>query len=943
MLVFLDSKGAVTATAPSTTGRNSAAMSTIYIVAPVSGAVMSLSFRLPNGDEVNPDLADTVHNAVEILEGVDLPAGVHVWTYAIPKSVTAISGTVMYTVTTTTESFVATGSGTFVVVPATTKTLPSSAPGANVWEDILAELARIYAEMETVLGDSPVTGLDGLSATVTALLSEIAALIGNTPIESPIGGETTISTLLAWLKDESLRFSEVIGSGSISFAGNLIEAVNTLREISVVKTSDPSRVYATASDGTPASLPYSESPTAYSIPQRDGAGRVKTASPASSADAVDFGTFSDEQERVGNLISALQTAVNQLSRAVVFDNWDTALTELTRLTPSLAEAAENFKIGDAILIRDVDAPDGWVSGYAVSPMPYPGGNNIQNPFDGTNSFTVGWLIISPLEAPKISLDGYATTAEAKALADAAENEAKAYADEKVTGVSDRVDVLDKKVENLRAALSPEYFTTDSSVAYVKEAPATALPFAEVQEVGGMSYALGNLFDAMHMTDYFTGDPLTNATVSDGGRYIEIVGDPTGSYNAINFMFTPGKTYCATYGGTGELGYIDRPASVALINSGVAFTVEEGEIGALCFGSNGGTFTDLMIVEGDSPEAFVPYGQLQNAPVTAMESVGANILDLTPALNNCLIDNGDGTYTLRNINGSRFSAAFPFPLPKESGNIINASAEILDRNAEDIQISCRILGPVTNAQKSSFSLNEGGSDFSISQGLLQLYLYHSNNSPGDYVTFKNPMITLGYGYKGFTPYVKHTLPIPAEVQALEGWGLGVDGSCHNRIVWDPENGVKQYRQEVGIVDMGELAYSMRVSNGRYIFVTSSLRQTIRGFVAGDAPLPAVAVGYRAVKVSDTWVDGDMAYGNASEGYTRIEFVNNAYTDVASFTAAMRGRYLVYALGTPTVTDLTEMLGDDNFIKVEGGGTVTAVNANELAAPTKIEYQLKEATT
>ena len=115
MLVFLDTTGAVTATAPSTTGRNSAAMSTIYIVAPISGAAtLSLSFRLPNGDEVNPALADTVHNAVEILKGVPLPDNQRVWSYAIPSSVTRIAGTVTYTITTRTESMTGTGSGTFM-------------------------------------------------------------------------------------------------------------------------------------------------------------------------------------------------------------------------------------------------------------------------------------------------------------------------------------------------------------------------------------------------------------------------------------------------------------------------------------------------------------------------------------------------------------------------------------------------------------------------------------------------------------------------------------------------------------------------------------------------------------------------------------------------------------------------------------------------------------
>jgi hypothetical protein len=824
-------------------------MSTIYIVAPISGAVMSLSFRLPNGDEVNPDLADTVHNAVEILKGVDLPAGVHVWSYAIPKSVTAISGTVMYTITTTTESFVATGSGTFVVAPATTKTLPSSAPGADVWEEILSELARIYAEMRTVLGTSPVTGLDGLSTTVTALISKIAALIGNEPIESPLGGATTISTLLDWLKDESVRFSAVIGGGSISFAGSLIEAVNTLREISVVKTSDPSRVYATASDGSPAFLPYAETPTAYSVPQRDGAGRVKTASPASASDAVDFGTFSADKERVGKLITDLQTAVNRLSRAFAFDTWEAALGELTK--PALAEAKEKYKIGDAILIRDVEAPDGWVSGYADFPDPYPGGNNIQNPFDGTDAFTVGWLIISPLESPKLSLDGYATTAEAKALADAAESEAKAYADEKVGTViaevreitdnavaeakdyvndainsfdppsADKVERLEAQVANLTAQIAPEYFTTDSSVAYSKTVPAAALPFAEVKEVGGMSYAEG--------------------------------------------------------------------------------------------------------------------GEIKNAAVTALETVGVNILDISAALNDRLVDNGDGTYTLRNIGGSRFSAEFPLNLPNGYAEI-NCSVEILDTNVEGLtNISIRTKDPANGTQLSGFSLKVGGQDYGVKSGVADIYLPYPSNA-GDYVTFKNPMIKIGLGYIGYVPYAKHTLPIPAEVQALDGWGLGVDETYHNRIVWDPENGVKQYRQEIGRIDLGTLAWTP--TGGRFKTV---------------APISGIKFfsNEKSVCLSDVYQNypyNELYRGINTEGFTGIsvdgsgyiQVVDSAYGSVGDFITAMQGKMLLYALATPIVTDLPTVLDDNNFIKVEGGGTITAENEHMLAAPTTVIYQKKEVT-
>jgi hypothetical protein len=58
--------------------------------------------------------------------------------------------------------------------------------------------------------------------------------------------------------------------------------------------------------------------------------------------------------------------------------------------------------------------------------------------------------------------------------------------------------------------------------------------------------------------------------------------------------------------------------------------------------------------------------------------------------------------------------------------------------------------------------------------------------------------------------------------------------------------------------------------------------------------------------------------------------------------MSGVMLVYELATPVITDISDLLSADNFLAVEGGGTVTAVNENGLEAPSEITYMLKETT-
>lgn len=55
------------------------------------------------------------------------------------------------------------------------------------------------------------------------------------------------------------------------------------------------------------------------------------------------------------------------------------------------------------------------------------------------------------------------------------------------GVKDVASLLYKRIENLYNGIGEELFTTDSSIAYVKDVPAEVLPYAEITKIGGMVY------------------------------------------------------------------------------------------------------------------------------------------------------------------------------------------------------------------------------------------------------------------------------------------------------------------------------------------------------------------------------------------------------------------------------------------------------------------------
>jgi hypothetical protein len=191
-------------------------------------------------------------------------------------------------------------------------------------------------------------------------------------------------------------------------------------------------------------------------------------------------------------------------------------------------------------------------------------------------------------------------------------------------------------------------------------------------------------------------------------------------------------------------------------------------------------------------------------------------------------------------------------------------------------------------------------------------------------------------------VKRTYPIPAEVQALEGWGLGVNETYHNRLLWAE----KKYRQEVArYVFTGDNLTNWEDSNRS--FVGLYLDNVIPYLSDTGNDIRAVCNDFTVY--ARVPLEGERGIGfRQTSAINRLYIRDDSFSSAADFKAYFAEKYasgnpvtIDYVLASPIVTDLPE-LPDDNFIEVEGGGTVTAVNGDELAAPTKIEYQLKEAT-
>lgn len=192
----------------------------------------------------------------------------------------------------------------------------------------------------------------------------------------------------------------------------------------------------------------------------------------------------------------------------------------------------------------------------------------------------------------------------------------------------------------------------------------------------------------------------------------------------------------------------------------------------------------------------------------------------------------------------------------------------------------------------------------------------------------------------------TLAIPEAVQALDGYGLGINADCYNHVDWEK----KRFVQNVGkytfsgaeAIKIG----SRQTVNGLNVFIMN--QHSIPYSLEKNTPILAESYDYKGTVDSTNrfyekeYSNGSMyAYYSPNYGTMCLYFVSDI-ADVETFAQSITGMKMLYKFGEPIVTDIPDLLPEDNFIEVEGGGTIVAVNVENLEAPTEITYMTKEAT-
>lgn len=283
------------------------------------------------------------------------------------------------------------------------------------------------------------------------------------------------------------------------------------------------------------------------------------------------------------------------------------------------------------------------------------------PIFNSNSFRIGvyvgektdetnYMSTDTIEIPcKISVRDYISgsrpngefgknyTYEAKGYAE----DAKEYADKaegvlfSANGIESRVSKNEKIIQNIVDGIAPSHFYVDDSVAYSKDVPSNALPYAEINKVGGNVTAIkssgANLFNIadLHESAVIVGNSFTPAVYAFNQDFFT---NTVGASTPIPMEYIDKLIYleAGNYTFSWESNAIDSRVTICTVSpndgsvisqffdneSGYVLTLTEAALITLRRGTNvETTYTNFQINRGNTVLPYVTYkGEVDSFPV-----------------------------------------------------------------------------------------------------------------------------------------------------------------------------------------------------------------------------------------------------------------------------------------------------------------------------------------
>lgn len=502
-------------------------------------------------------------------------------------------------------------------------------------------------------------------------------------------------------------------------------------------------------------------------------------------------------------------------------------------------------------------------------------------------------------------------------------------------------VTTDNIDSLNKAISTAI--TDVSVAYQKEVTVKDTSYAEVNKIGGMSRKCRNLMalpyslssaniNGVIVTANSDGSIKVSGTTSNLGS--AVIADYTltaGTYNISHTSANVGLQVWAMNGSSYSTELVPT-----FYNNNKSFTIASTTVIRLrVYIAANKTVSETiypMLNEGATALPYEPYyAGLRDTKVTEVKSVGSNLA----CLQEKTVENSGITFTVKDdvitASGTSTSNYASTEIAEFTGLV--GTFHIQEIENHGLRMRAVVYDALNNRslyRNQSFTLN--GTERSAT-----IWVYVDN--AGTTITNDTAKVMLNYGSTAlpYKPYVEHTLPIPAEVQALDGYGVGIDERTYNYIEWQPEDNIKTWHKVVRkLVLTGTENWILNKdgTNPYFMLQIGVLKSAIDG--------KSVCSHYANAPVWGSTTN-DGAYILNSNGY-QADYLNirdSRYSTLDTFKAYLAGQYaagtpvtVIYVFTTPEVTDISDLITSDNLLGVEDNDTITFENEYGYAVPSEV---------
>lgn len=265
----------------------------------------------------------------------------------------------------------------------------------------------------------------------------------------------------------------------------------------------------------------------------------------------------------------------------------------------------------------------------------------------------------------------------------------------------------------------------------------------------------------------------------------------------------------------------------------------------------GSFADVLT-------EFNIYGRSEQESTT-----GANLIDVDSMLNECLVKNADGTYSILRTETNRFSESFPINL--KAGTKVRFDADVIEYNGTyPIKLQCA-FGKDTVGAGSTIILRYDATKVSIYQD--------GENDVGTYTKFKNAILSVGEAKVPYEPYTGgKPSPSPDYPQEIK--------SVVNPIV----KVTNEDELKVQSVTLNNITLNaIQVGSGGNVIING--QQYIADYV--DVDRGKLYKKVKRINVKDV-EDKNVSYGSHSNGNGYLSLnVGNVNVDISPISNQYRG--------------------------------------------------------